>query len=215
MEKLELVNIGKSIKGKQILKGISITLEKGKVYGFVGYNGSGKTMFFRTIAGLIRPSEGYFLLDGKKLTSMTNSKVDIGIVIENICLYPDMTGFQNLKYLASINKKIGDEEIKEMICAVGLEPEDERKVGKYSLGMKQKIVLAQALMEHPDIILLDEPTNGLDKESVEKIREMIRNEAKRGAIVAIASHNEKDILECCDECFEIIGGEVSRKNMGE
>lgn len=210
MEKLELVNIGKQIKNKTILTGVNLCLEKGKIYGFVGANGSGKTMLFRTIAGLIRPTEGYFLLDDRKLKSMANVKLDVGIVIENITLYPDMTGLENLKYLASINKKIDESEIRKYIKAVGLDPDEKKKVGKYSLGMKQKITLAQALMEHPDLILLDEPTNGLDKESVKKIRELIKEEAKRGAIIAIASHNELDIRECCEICYEINSGVVQR-----
>ncbi|MGN0165502.1 MAG: ABC transporter ATP-binding protein [Lachnospiraceae bacterium] len=211
MEKLELVNISKQIKKNKILTDVCLTMEKGKIYGFVGANGSGKTMLFRTIAGLIRPTGGYFILDGKKLSSMLNVKIDVGILIENISLYLDMTGFQNLKYLASVNRKITDDEIKASIEAVGLDPEDKRKLSKYSLGMKQKIVLAQAVMEHPDLILLDEPTNGLDKESVQKIRKLIKTEAGRGAVIAIASHNEQDILECCDECFKIEAGIVAPK----
>jgi len=209
MQKIEIKDLCKKIKKKTIFKNINLTMEAGGIYGFVGSNGSGKTMFFRAIAGLIKPTEGQILIDDKESNMFKSYKGNIGLVIENIGLYPHMTGFNNLKYLASINKIVTDDIIRKTISEVGLDPDDKRKIRKYSLGMKQKIVLAQAFMESPELILLDEPTNGLDEISVNKIREKIKDEAKRGAIVAIASHNREDIECLCDKTYNVKNGEIT------
>ena len=209
--KLLVKNISKHIGKKEILKDISIELESGKVYGFVGKNGSGKkigrkTMLFRALSGLMDISSGKIFLDNKELHKDMRVLENVGIVIENAGLYPELTGFNNLKMLSKLNKKIDDEQIRKTIVRVGLNPNDKRSFKKYSLGMKQRIVIAQAIMEKPDILMLDEPTNALDEEGIEQIRKIIKEERERGAIVLIASHNKEDIEVLADKVFSISNG---------
>ena len=202
-------NVSKSIKGKKIIDNVQLKMENGKVYGLVGRNGSGKTMLLRTIAGLLRPDEGTVVYNDMTLYKDVDVFPNIGITIENSGLYPEFTGFKNLKILSSINKKIGDGEIRDAITRVGLNPDDKRQVRKYSLGMKQRIVIAQAIMEKPDILLLDEPTNGLDEKGVEQIREIILAEKERGALVVLASHNKEDIEQLADYVYKVEDGKVN------
>jgi ABC-2 type transport system ATP-binding protein len=208
MTNIKITGLCKKIKNRDVLININLDMQAGKIYGFVGKNGSGKTMLFRAIAGLIKPTGGEILFNNELRHENTKSAPSIGIVIENIGLYPELSGFKNLKFLASINKKINDTQIKDAIKKVGLEPEDKRPVRKYSLGMKQRIAIAQAIMESPDIILLDEPTNGLDEAGIILIRNIIKEEAERGALVAIASHNKEDIETLCDVKYQISNGEI-------
>lgn len=207
---MELVaqNICMNIKGKKILENINLNLKNGKIYGFVGENGSGKTMLFRALSGLMRITSGSVILDGKELHKDMSVLPDMGIVIENAGLYPELTGLDNLKLLAKLNKKIGIDEIKATITKVGLDPEDKRTFKKYSLGMKQRIVFAQAIMEKPDILFLDEPTNALDEEGVNDIRKIIIEEKNRGALICIASHNKEDISMLVDEVYVIKNGKI-------
>lgn len=211
--KLVAENISKKIGQNQILKNINLCMENGNVYGFVGRNGSGKTMLFRALSGLITISSGRILLDDKELHKDIRVLDNIGIVIENAGLYPELTGFENLKLLAKINGKIDNQQIKETIKRVGLNPEDKRTFKKYSLGMKQRIVIAQAIMEKPDILMLDEPTNALDEEGVELIRQIIKEEKERGAMVLIASHNREDIEILADKVFIINGGVLKEEKV--
>lgn len=199
--KLVLENISKKIKNKVILDNISIEFENSKIYGFVGRNGSGKTMLFRAICGLMKLDSGRILLDDKVLYKDMDILPNTGIIIENAGLYSEYTGLKNLQLLANINKKIGEDEVREALTRVGLDPDDKRTVRKYSLGMKQRLIIAQAIMEKPDIILLDEPTNALDENGVEEIRNIIQDERKRGAIILIASHNKEDIKLLSDKVF--------------
>ena len=189
---MELIakNISKKIGKKEILKDINLQLKNGMVYGFVGRNGSGKTMLFRALSGLMTVTSGKILLDGKELHKDMRVLDNMGIVIENAGLYPELTGFENLKLLAKLNKKIDDRQIKSAISRVGLDPEDKRTFKKYSLGMKQRIMIAQAIMETPDILMLDEPTNALDEEGVALMRNIVKEEKERGAMILIASHNK-------------------------
>ena len=211
--KLVAENISKKIGQNQILKNIYLCMENGNDYGFVGRNGSGKTMLFRALSGLITISSGRILLDDKELQKDIRVLDNIGIVIENAGLYPELTGFENLKLLAKINGKIDNQQIKETIKRVGLNPEDKRTFKKYSLGMKQRIVIAQAIMEKPDILMLDEPTNALDEEGVELIRQIIKEEKERGAMVLIASHNREDIEILADKVFIINGGVLKEEKV--
>lgn len=208
MDKIVLTNVSKTLSGKKVLDNINLELEKGKIYGFVGENGSGKTMLFRAISGLMKIDTGSIVGDGKELHKDMSVFDDVGIVLENAGLYPEFSGFKNLKFLSQINKKISDDEIKEMIKKVGLDPEDKRPVKKYSLGMKQRIVLAQALMEKPQILLLDEPTNALDQDGITLIRELVEEEKKRNIIILIASHNKEDIELLCDVVYRIKNGRI-------
>lgn len=206
--KITVTNVTKTIKGKEILKNINLKLESGKIYGFVGENGSGKTMLFRAISGLMRTTQGEITVDGKVLHKDIKIIPDLGIIIENAGLYPELTGFDNLKLLAKLNNKIDDAKIREAILRVGLDPSDKRIVSKYSLGMKQRIILAQAIMEEPKVLLLDEPTNALDENGVELIRNIIKEEKEKGALILIASHNKEDIHVLADEVYRVKAGTV-------
>ncbi len=201
MNILSVNNVSKRIKGRDILKNISFNMESGKKYGLVGKNGSGKTMLIRSISGMMKPSEGHIIWNNKVMYKDIDCIPNIGVIIENIGLCQQLSGYENLKILAKIRNKVSNDDIKCIIKKVGLDSENKLPVKKYSLGMKQKIVLAQALMEQPDLLLLDEPTNALDEESCNNIRNIINEEAKRGAIVLIASHNKEDVEPICDEVY--------------
>lgn len=204
-------NIVKVIKGRIILDHVDLCMESGRVYGIVGRNGSGKTMLFRALSGLMSLNEGQVSCDGKILHRDMSVLPSLGIVLENAGLYPGMTGFQNLKKLSEVKKLISDDQIREAITRVGLDPKDRRTYRKYSLGMKQRIVLAQAIMEKPEILMLDEPTNALDEQGVEEIRQVIMEEKDRGALVLLASHNKEDIQKLADEVFYMENGRLVRQ----
>lgn len=205
---IEICNLGKEIEEISILSNISVKLEAGKIYGFIGKNGSGKTMLFRLIAGLIKPSSGELRYNDTPISFGERLPLRIGLMIENAGLYPDLSGFDNLKFLASIQGMTSSIQIEETIAKVGLNPKDKRKIKKYSLGMRQRLTFAQAILEEPDVLLLDEPTNALDADGVALIRNLIMEEKERGAIICIASHNAEDIEVLCDKTFKIIEGKL-------
>ena len=209
--KLVACNLSKTIKGKQILNNVNLCMSNGNIHGFIGRNGSGKTMLFRALSGLMRTDAGYVELNEKRLHRDFSILPNMGIVLENAGLFPNLTGFENLKYLASFNKKVGEKEIAMTLERVGLDPKDKRVYGKYSLGMKQRLAIAQAIMEKPDIIMLDEPTNSLDEVGVEEIRKILLEEKERGAMILLASHNKEDIGSLVDELYEVNEGRVTRK----
>lgn len=209
MNKLRTEKICKVINKTNILDDINLTLESGTIYGLIGKNGSGKTMLLRLLSGLIKPSSGHLFYNGDEMTDLMNTKYKIGVVIENASLYLEFTGLKNLAYLAKINNYIGESEVTEAMIRVGLDPDDKRTVKKYSLGMKQRLAVAQAIMEKPDYLFLDEPTNALDKDGVSLIRKIILEESKRGAIVLIASHNDEDIKELCGKIFYMAEGKLT------
>lgn len=202
-------NANKTIRGRRILCDVNLELYGGNIYGFIGRNGSGKTMLFRALSGLIRLDSGTISLDGKVLHKDFSVLPSQGIILENAGLYPGLTGLENLKYLAKLTHRIGTKEIRDAIWRVGLDPDDRRTYGKYSLGMKQRLAIAQAVMESPDVILLDEPTNALDESGVEDIRQIILEERDRGALILLASHNKEDIRVLSDYVFRIEKGYVS------
>ena len=204
--KLTANHLAKTIKGKTILSDICLTLESGVVYGFVGRNGSGKTMLFRALSELMKPDAGEVRYGEQVLHRDFSVLPGLGMVLENVGLYPELTGYKNLELLSRINKKIGEEEIREAIRRVGLDPADKRPYRKYSLGMKQRIVIAQAIMEKPEVLMLDEPTNSLDEGGVEE---------KRGAIVLLSSHNREDISLLADEVYQMEGGCLTARTVME
>ena len=205
---LTATDVTKVIKGKTVLSHINLSLNSGYVYGFVGPNASGKTMLFRVLSGLISATTGIVSLNGKILKKAFPVLPDLGILLENVSLYPELTGYENLDYLAKFNHKIDKAGIIEALQRVGLDPADKRKYGKYSLGMKQRLAIAQAVMERPGILMLDEPTNALDQDSVKLIRGLIESEKDRGAIVLLASHNKEDIQLLCDHTFTMDSGAI-------
>ncbi len=215
MNTLEIFNLSKKIKGISVLSNINLSLSGGTIYGFIGENGSGKTMLFRAICGLIHPTDGKIVYNEQTLHKDIETLPSVGLLIENAGLYPDLSGFENLALLANINNKISKQQIHETILRVGLNPNDAKPFKKYSLGMKQRIVLAQALMEQPDVILLDEPTNALDQNGIELIRQIILEEKKRGAIILIASHNKDDISLLADKTYTIKEGILGQEEICE
>lgn len=207
--KLEANGITKRIRKKIILDNINMSMNSGNIYGIVGRNGSGKTMLFRALSGLMKIDSGSIVLDNKELHKDINVLPNLGIVIENAGLYPELTGLDNLKMLAKLKNKISEDDIINTIERVGLNPKDKRPYRKYSLGMKQRIIIAQAIMEKPDIIMLDEPTNALDEEGVDEVRKIILEEKERGALILLASHNKEDIKLLADKVFYIQNGKIS------
>lgn len=211
MSTIIIKNAVKKFKDNTVIDNVSLTLEGGNIYGFVGRNGSGKTMLFRAISGLMHIDSGSIEIDGKIMHKDIDALPSVGIAIENAGLFPEFSGYKNLKYLAGIKKKIGREEIRQVIKDVGLDPDDKRPIRKYSLGMRQRILIAQAIMENPDVLLLDEPTNGLDDKGVRDIRELIRAQAERGAIACVASHNKEDIAYLSNKIFRVDSGRVTEE----
>lgn len=211
--KLELIanHISKTIRGKVILRDVSLHLQSGTVYGFVGRNGSGKTMLFRALSGLMTLSSGSVLWEGKELHKDFSVLPSMGIVLENVGLYPELTGMENLQYLGKLSGKSGVEDMRRALLRVGLDPDDKRTYKKYSLGMKQRLSIAQAIMEHPDVIMLDEPTNGLDEDGVRQIRELILEEKARGALILLASHSKEDLSLLADHLFRMDVGVLTKQ----
>lgn len=208
--KVVFKNYNKLIKKKEILTDINLTFESGKIYGLHGHNGSGKTMLLRAICGLILPTSGSVTVDGKTVGKDIEFPDGVGVIIENMSLIPEYTGFKNLQLLAGIKKKIGDSEIRDTLISVGLDPDDKRKVKEYSLGMKQKLNFAQAIMEKPKLLLLDEPTNAMDVQTVEKVRSILVEMKEKGTLIIIASHNKEDLDALCDEFIDICDGKIQR-----
>ncbi len=208
MGKIEIKNLSKKIKGKTVLDNINYTFESGNIYGLYGRNGSGKTMLLRAIAGLIFPSEGEIVIDDEILHKEISFPPSIGIIIENSSLLPQYDAFTNLKILAEIKKTASDTDIKDAIAEVGLDPVSKAKVKTYSLGMKQKLAIAQAIFENPQILLLDEPTNALDEESIEKVRTMLQKRRDEGAVIIVASHNKDDLNILSDVKLKMDAGKL-------
>ncbi len=209
--KIDLINATKTIGKAVILDDVTLSLESGRIYGLQGPNGSGKTMLMRLIAGLIQPTSGDVLIDSKRLGTDMDFPPSIGMLIENPAFLPNYTGLKNLELLASLKDEISIDRIRETLTRVGLDPDDKRRVRKYSLGMKQRLGVAAAVMEEPELILLDEPTNALDNKGVARIRDILREERERGALVVMACHDGEILRECSDEIFKVQNGRVERE----
>ena len=208
---IKITGVNKTIKKATILRYINLEFTGGKVYGLRGKNGSGKTMLMRAICGLITPDSGIIDIDGKILGKDISFPESIGVLIENPAFIGNYTGFKNLKVLASIQNRIGDEQIRKALEDIGLDPDDKRTYRKYSLGMKQKLGIAAAVMENPDIIILDEPINALDEVSVEKVHDILEEQKKRGAVIIIACHDKEELDQLSDEIIEISDGRIINK----
>ena len=205
---IEINQLTKKFGDATVLDSISMKLEPGKIYGLVGRNGSGKTMLLKHILGFVKPTSGSVHIDGKQIGKDIDMPENVGAIIENPGFLPEYSGFKNLKFLAMIRGKIGDQEIKDAIRLVGLDPESKKHVGKYSLGMRQRLGLAQALMEHPDILLLDEPLSGLDNDGVEEMHQILLKQKEQGRLLVVASHSKEDIAVLCDEVFKFDKGKI-------
>lgn len=198
---ISIENANKKIKGKDVLTNINITFQKGKIYGIIGDNGSGKTMMLRAIAQLLHLSSGTVVYSEKNTS--------IGLIIENPGFLLDYSGLENLTFLARIRNMIGEDRIRQIMKAVGLDPDDGQKVKSYSLGMKQKLAIAQAIMEEPDMLVLDEPFRGLDSKSMKQIIELLYLYNKRGGSIFISSHDYEMIDTIADKIYRMNNGSIS------
>lgn len=203
---IDVQHVSKSFGEEQVLKDICRSFEIGKIHGIVGNNGSGKTVLMKCICGFLRPDSGKIHVNYKEVGKDMDFPDDLGIIIETPGFLPNISGFKNLQLLASLKKKASDAVIRDAIMKVGLDPYMKKPVGKYSLGMRQRLGLAQALMEDPQLLILDEPLNGLDKHGAAHIRELIKSLRDEGKTVLLASHNQMDIDELCDTVCEMDGG---------
>ena len=209
MSKIVVNEVSKSIYGVPIINSVSMTLVSGNVYGFQGINGSGKTMLMRLICGLIYPTKGEIVIDGKRLGKEITFPQSGGLLLENPAFLDSYTGFENLEMLASIKNIITREEIHDAITSVGLDPLDKRKYKKFSLGMKQRLGIAAAIMEKPDILILDEPTNSLDSSGVSLVKTILAKERERGAIIILACHDLPVLQDVSDEIFLLEQGKIT------
>lgn len=205
---MELTDISKSIGKTTILHDINLRIEGGKVYGLRGKNGCGKTMLMRVMSGLIKPTTGTVIINDKELWKDMTFPDSIGVLIENPSFIDGYTGYKNLKMLADIKGVIGEKEVKEALLKVGLDSEDKRKYRKYSLGMKQKLGIACAFMEHPDIVIMDEPINAIDEKGVELVRNIMNELRKEGKIIIIACHDAEEMDLLADEIFVMEEGTI-------
>lgn len=210
MERIELIHINKQLGGKEVLKGVDLTLEEGKLYGIIGENGSGKTMLLRLLAGLIHPDDGEVHYGGKKVKKLTQV-VNIGLSIENIGLYDDMTVYQNMKYYAKLSGGCDKKKIEETLQRMGLTDRKNMRFAKLSLGLKQKAVLAQAILSSPDLLLLDEPTNGLDMDAKDAFKKVVLEEVQRGCTVVVVSHDHTFVEQEVDGLFHMENGVLTAK----
>lgn len=211
MSEIIIENLSKTIKNNKILDNVNLTFESGHVYGLVGRNGSGKTMLLRAICGLIFPDSGKVIIDGKQLHKDISFPESCGIIIENTDLLPNFSAFDNLKMLSEIKNTANDNMIKSAIKSVGLDPDSKKKVKTFSLGMKQRLSIAQTLFEDPDILLLDEPTNALDEDGVNDVRRILLEQKKKNKLIIIASHNKEDISLLSDTVISVSNGRFQRK----
>ena len=212
---IKIENYTQKIKKDIILNDINLHLKENKIYGFVGRNGSGKSILFKGICGLLNISNGKIIIKGKEIGKDIDFYDNLGAVLDGAGFLPNLSSFDNLKLLASIRNKISDSDIKSALNKVGLDPNDKKKYKKYSLGMKQKLALAQAIMENPELLILDEPFNGLDSYSVKDIREMLIDYKKEGKTILISSHIKEDIDILCDEVYELDRGNINKINIGD
>lgn len=210
MTAIEIKNVTKRFKDKLVINQVSLELESAQIHGLIGRNGSGKTVLMKLIVGFIKPDSGIIRVFGDVIGKDTDFAKNIGTIIETPGFLPFESGFSSLKYLASIRGKISDREIKQAISSVGLNPDDKKHVGKYSLGMRQRLGLAQAIMENPDLLILDEPMNGLDKDGVKDMRQYLLDLKAQGKTILIASHSAEDIDVLCDTVHEMDKGKISK-----
>ena len=206
MNIISVKNLSKDFGQERVLHSVTRDFERGRIHGIVGNNGSGKTVLMKCICGFLIPDSGSITVNGERVGVDVDFPRDMGLIIETPGFLPNMTGVKNLEILASLNKKIGLEQIAAAIRRVGLDPLMKKPVGKYSLGMRQRLGIAQAIMEDPTLLILDEPLNGLDKHGVREMRQLIKGLKEQGKTILLASHNQGDIDELCDTVCEMDAG---------
>lgn len=209
---IEVENVCKSFGKQEVLKNISIKIPRGSIHGVVGNNGSGKTVLMKCICGFMHCDKGKVMVNGKQVGKDVDFPEDIGIIIETPGFISNLSGYKNLKILAALKGKIEKKEIRETLIKVGLNPDMKKHVSKYSLGMRQRLGLAQAIMENPSVLVLDEPFNGLDKYGVLEMRNLIKSLKKEGKSILLASHNAQDIEELCDFVYDLMEKDEENKN---
>ena len=208
--KIEIKKVSKKFKNIEVLKNVSMTLESGHIYGFTGHNGSGKTVLLKLICAFLEPTTGEILFDGKNVIKENSFPPSTRALIEKPNFLSDLTGYENLELLARIQNIIGEKEIEDTLKKVGLEEDKDKLYYKYSLGMKQKLGIAQVLMEDPEILILDEPFNGLDENSIKNIRKNLLKEKEKGKLIILATHDKEDIKVLCDEIYKFNDGTVKK-----
>ncbi len=210
MDMITVNNVNLTLSKNHILKDVSVSFEAGKIHGLIGRNGSGKTMLMKCICGFVGVTDGEVFVDGKRVGKDVDFPDDMGIIIETPGFIPYYSGFKNLKLIAGLNHKIDKDKISETMRQVGLDPKLKRHVRKYSLGMRQRLGLAQAMMEEPKILIMDEPFNGLDKEGVEEMREYLLGYRQQGKTILLSSHSAEDISALCDTVCEMEKGRLCK-----
>lgn len=203
---VKIVKLSKSFNREQVLKEISHSFEAGKIHGIMGFNGSGKTVMFKCICGFLRPDSGYVKVMGKRIGMDVDFPESLGMIIENPGFLPHLSGYTNLKRLADLQKKIGREEVMDAMIRVGLDPLSKKHVSQYSLGMRERLGIAQVIMEDPKLLILDEPFNGLDKRGAAEVCELLKELRERGKTILLAAHNMPDIEGLCDTICEMDAG---------
>ena len=193
------------------LQDVSVSFEAGKIHGIIGRNGSGKTVLFKCILGLTPLTSGRILVDGRPIGGGRTVPEDVGAIIESPGFLPHYSGFRNLKFLASLRGQIGNEKIWEAIRMTGLDPDSRKHVGKYSMGMRQRLGIAQAIMERPRLLILDEPMNGLDNKGVREMRDLFLGLKAQGCTILLATHSSDDVRELCDRVWEMDQGILSER----
>ncbi len=207
---VDIKNVTKQYGANKVLKDVSMTCETGKIYGLIGRNGSGKTVLLKCVCGLVIPTSGEVSVWGQSVGKDVDFPENIGFIIESPGFLLQESGLSNLKHLASIRGKIGIDEIRESMNTVGLDPDLKLHVGKYSMGMRQRLGIAQAIMEKPKLLVLDEPMNGLDNQGVEHIRSLLLALKESGVTILLASHFKDDIAYLCDEVYQMDAGIISK-----
>lgn len=208
MNYVEVTNVSKKYKDRMLVDNVSFEVKKGEILGIVGLNGSGKTVLLKCICGLMEYSSGTIKVNDKIIGKQCEYPKSMGVIIETPGFLPYHSGIKNLEYLASLRKKISKQDIKDVLVKVGLAGEEKKLVAKYSLGMKQRLGIAQAIMEDPEFLILDEPMNGLDKEGIEDVRKLLLEMKAEGKTMIITSHNEEDIKVLCDKVIEMDKGKL-------
>lgn len=208
---ISLSHVVKSFKNTKVLDDISLTFEASKIHGLIGRNGSGKTVLLKCICGFYHLDQGEILVNGKKIHKEIETPQSIGVLIERPGFLPHCSAYSNLKFLASLEPSLSSERIEKCLNIVGLSSSCKKHVSKYSLGMKQKLGIAQAIMDDPDILILDEPTNGLDNSSLVEVRQLLSSLRLQGKTIILASHSREDISVLCDTVHEIDKGKIIEK----